>query len=117
MIMQNYDNNWDYGFKGTINWNEFQSKVTTERQNKYLDYLINLGFQGLKRHFILSFENNAYRTGHIGYFLPKVEIKDYDLMVNGKSFLISQEKIIWKHMITLKKFQLVKETITQLVAN
>ena len=117
MIMQNYDNNWDYGFKGTINWNEFQSKVTTERQNKYLDYLINLGFQGLKRHFILSFENNAYRPGHIGYFLPKVEIKDYDLMVNVKSFLISQEKIIWKHMITLKKFQLVKETITQLVAN
>ena len=29
-----------YGFKRTINWNKYQSKVSTERQNQYLDFLI-----------------------------------------------------------------------------
>ena len=29
-----------YGFKRTINWNKYQSKVSAERQNQYLDFLI-----------------------------------------------------------------------------
>ena len=28
------------GFKFTVNWNKFQSKITTETRNQYLDYLI-----------------------------------------------------------------------------
>ena len=28
-------------FKRTINWNKYQLKVSSERQNQYLDYLIN----------------------------------------------------------------------------
>ena len=28
------------GFKRTINWNKYQPKVATERQNQYLDLLI-----------------------------------------------------------------------------
>ena len=38
------------------------------------------------RLFVLSFENNAHRTRYTGYFLPKVEIKDYNVMINGQSF-------------------------------
>ena len=33
------------GFKGTIDWNENQSKISTERQDQYLDYLIDPSFQ------------------------------------------------------------------------
>ena len=40
------------GFKRTINWNKYQSKVTIERQNKYLYCLIDSIFQGVKRHFV-----------------------------------------------------------------
>ena len=32
------------GFKRTINWNKYQSKVSTQRKNQYLDYLINPTF-------------------------------------------------------------------------
>ena len=28
------------GLKGTINWNKYQSKVTIQAPNQYLDYLI-----------------------------------------------------------------------------
>ena len=74
------------GFRRTINWNKYQSKISTERPNQYLDYLTDPGFQEVNRFFVLSFENNAYRTRETGYFLPKVEIKDYDIMIDGQNF-------------------------------
>ena len=52
------------GFKETTNWNKYHSKVAIERQKQYLDYIIDPGFQGVKRVFALSFENNAVRTGY-----------------------------------------------------
>ena len=73
------------GFKISISWNKYQSKVIIERQNQYLGYLIDPIFQGVNRFFVLSFEHNAVRTGHREYFLPKVEIKDYNvIMIDGK---------------------------------
>ena len=33
------------GFKRTINWNKYQPKVSPERQNQYLDFLIDPSFQ------------------------------------------------------------------------
>ena len=41
-------------FKGTINWSQYQTKVSAERrQNQYLDFLIDASYQGVKRHFVL----------------------------------------------------------------
>ena len=40
------------GFKRTIIWNKYQSKVSAHEQNQYLDYLIDLSFQGVNRVFI-----------------------------------------------------------------
>ena len=57
------------GFKRTINRNKYSSKVSIERQNQYLDYLIDPNFQGVNRLFVLSFEDNSHRTRHTGYFL------------------------------------------------
>ena len=39
------------GFKRTINSNEYQSKVTQQARNRYLDYLIDPIFQGLHKTF------------------------------------------------------------------
>ena len=41
------------GFKRTINWNKYQSKVSTERQNRYLDYLIDRSFQRANGLFVI----------------------------------------------------------------
>ena len=73
-------------FKRTINWNEYQTKESIEGQNKCLDFLIYPSFQGVKRSFVLRFENEGDRKVQTGYYLPKVEIKDYDVMVDGKIF-------------------------------
>ena len=34
-------------FKGTINWNKYHTKVSTEGQNQYLDFLIDQVFKEL----------------------------------------------------------------------
>ena len=82
------------GFKRAINWSKKQSKVLTGRQNQYLDYLIDRSFQVVNRLFGLSFENNADRTGLTGYLLPKVEMKDYNVMVDAQNFFDQTVKII-----------------------
>ena len=66
------------GFKRTINWNKYESSVKTFVQNRYLSYLINPSFQGVNRLFVLSLENENDRKSHLTYYLPKVEIKDYN---------------------------------------
>ena len=35
------------GFRRTINWNKYQSKVTVQEQNWYLHFLIDPSFQGI----------------------------------------------------------------------
>ena len=41
------------GFERIINWNKYQLKVTVQRQNQYLNYLIDPNFHGVKRLFLL----------------------------------------------------------------
>ena len=88
------------GFKGTINWNKYESNVKTFARNRYLNHLINPSFQGVNRLFVLSFENEDDRTSHSTYYLPKVEIKDYNVMIDGKNFfdhpIISMTKTLEK---------------------
>ena len=73
------------GFKRTINWNKYKSNIKTSGQNRYLNHLINPSFQGVKGLFVLSFENENDRTSHSTYYLPKVEIKDYNVMIDSKN--------------------------------
>ena len=61
------------GFKRTINWNKYQAKVPTERQNQYLDYLLDASFQGVTRFFVLPFENEAQRTSDKWYIIFQLE--------------------------------------------
>ena len=74
------------GFKRVINWNKYLSKPELLRRNANLNYLIEPSFQGVNRLFILAFENDAQRTSHSNYYLPNVEIKDYNITINGENF-------------------------------
>ena len=62
------------------------TKVSTEGLNQYLDFLIDPSFQRVNRLFVLLFENEVDRKVHTGYYLPKVEIKDYIVMIDAKNF-------------------------------
>ena len=48
--------------------NKYQSKVTIQAQNAFLDLLGNPSFPGVNRLSFLSFENNNDRKTHRGCF-------------------------------------------------
>ena len=74
------------GFKRTIDWNKYSSKPELLAQNPNLKDLVEPSFQGINRLFIFAFENDTYRTNSKRYNIPNVEIKDYNVGIDGKSF-------------------------------
>ena len=74
------------GFKRTINWNKYLAKTTNQAQNRYLDFLIDPSFQGVNRLFVFSFKDDDGRESDKQYYLPTVDIKDYNVMINGNKF-------------------------------
>ena len=83
--------------KRTTNWNKYLTKVTTQQRNRYLDFLINPSFQGVNILFVLSFENNGDRTSYPRYYIPLVEIKNYNVMMDWRNFF---DKPIKNDLIT-----------------
>ena len=65
-----------------------------ERENPYLDQLIDSSFQEVSRLFVLLFESENYRKVHTGYCLPKLEIKDYNVMTDGQNLFDQPVKMI-----------------------
>ena len=70
------------GFKRTINWNEYLSKPELLARNPNLNHLVELSFQGVNRLFVLAFENDDDRTDHEKSYLPTVEMKIHELILN-----------------------------------
>ena len=73
------------GFKRVINWNKYLSKPELLTRNPNLNHLVEPSFQGVNRIFVLAFENDAQRTRARRYYLPTVEIKDYNVLINGEN--------------------------------
>ena len=73
------------GFKRTINWNKYLSKPELLAINPNLNHLVEQSFQGGNRLFVLVFEEDTQRTSDKRYYLPNVEIKDYNVMIFGKN--------------------------------
>ena len=89
------------GFKRVINWNKYLSKPDLLAQNPNLNDLIDPSFQGVNRLFVLAFENYDDRTSNEQYYLPTVEIKDYNIMINGENFFdhpIKNYKVTYENL-------------------
>ena len=78
------------GFKRTNNWDKYLSKPELLAQNPNLNHLVEPRFQAVNRLFNLAFENDAPRTSNKRYYLPNVEKKDYNVIIDRNFFLISQ---------------------------
>ena len=74
------------GLKKTIKWNKYRSEMTNQTKTNQLNYLIDPTFTKINRLFVLSFENEEDRTTFSKYYVPKVEIKDFNVLLDGESF-------------------------------
>ena len=96
------------GFKRVINWNKYLSKPELLAQNPNLNHLVKPSFQGVNRLFVLGFADDARRTVHDSYYLPIVEIKDYNIMINGENFFdqpIKNNKVTYENIRKIAKDQ------------
>ena len=74
------------GFKRTITWNKYQSTITNQAANNNLNYLIDPTFTKVHRLFVLAYTNEDDRTSYLQYYVPNIKIKNYNVIIHGKSF-------------------------------
>ena len=72
-------------FKRTISWNKYLAKPELSAQNPNLNHSVQPNVQGVNTLFVLAFEDDDQRTSNKRYYIPNVEIKDYNVMIDGKN--------------------------------
>ena len=60
--------------------------MTNQIKNNNFNYLIDPTFTKVNRLFVLSFENENDRISFSKYYVPNVQIKDFNVLIDGKSF-------------------------------
>ena len=87
--------------------------MTVQSNNNNLNYLIDPTFTKVNRLFVLSFErieeNNVkkdHRDSFTHYYVPSVEIKDLNVLINVESFFdlpVINEEETFKKMIEMRR--------------
>ena len=82
------------GFKRSVYWNEYKSKIGTKEAdaNNFTRFPQDASFQGVNRLFVLAFDNTnngankVERDNPRKYFLPRVNISNYNVLIDGRNF-------------------------------
>ena len=81
------------GFKSSVYWNSYETKpAKLIEQGKNIYELLNASFQGVKRLFVLAYfiadggNDEAGIKSNKKYFLPRGEIKNYNVLIDGRNF-------------------------------
>ena len=64
--------------------------MTNQTKTNHLNQLIDPTFTKVNRLFVLLFENEEGRTSFLKCYVPKVEIKDFNVLIDGKFFSMCQ---------------------------
>ena len=94
------------GFKREIIWNKCRSQVTTEAVNNNLNILIDPTFTNVNRLFVLMYENFDDRQSYDEFYLPKVMIKDYNVIIDKLAFFdlpIKTEEEAYEKIIDISR--------------
>ena len=68
--------------------------MTNQTKNNNSNYSINPTFIKVNRLLVLLFENENDRTSFSKYYVPNVQIKDFSMLIDGKSFFDMPIKIV-----------------------
>ena len=80
------------GFQRSIYWNEYKTKEKDEDGNANATKYINLdpSFQGVNRLFHMAHssedDNQVTRNGQRKYYLPRIDLKKYNVIIDGRNF-------------------------------
>ena len=80
--------------------------MANQTKTNNLNYLIDPTFNKVNRLFVLSFENEEDRTSFSKYYTPKVEVKDFDVLIDRKGFfdaLVKNKEEAYEKIIEISK--------------
>ena len=107
------------GFNRSAYWNEYKSKIESKiaDNNNFTRIPLDASFQGINRLFLLAFNdanndaNRVQRDSHRKYFLPRVNITNYNVLVDSRNFYDQTINDQIKKYDEIRKFSKVKEMI------
>ena len=94
------------GFKREIIWNKYRSQMTTETINNNLNILIGPTFTNVNRLFVLAYQNADDRKSFSQFYLPKVLVKDFNVIIDKLAFFdlpIKTEEEAYKKVIDVSR--------------
>ena len=74
------------GFKREIIWNKYRSQMTTEAINNNLNILIDPTFTNVNKLFVLAYRTADDRQSFSQFYLPRVMVKDYNVIIDKLAF-------------------------------
>ena len=74
------------GFKREIIWNKYRSQMTAEAINNNSNILVDPTFTNVNRLFVLAYQTTDERQSYSQFYLPKVMIKDYNVIIDKLAF-------------------------------
>ena len=74
------------GFERETIWNKYISQMTTEETNNNLNILIDPSFTNVNRSFVLAYQTADDRQSYYEFHLPKVMVKDYNVIIDKLAF-------------------------------
>ena len=79
------------GFKKPIYWNKYKVILnTTYDANNYIGELLDASYEGVKRLFVLAYDNTVTADSHRRYFIPRIKMKIPTLKLMEEIFMINQ---------------------------
>ena len=94
------------GFKREIMWNKYRSQMTTEAINNNLNILIDPTFTNVNRLFVLAYQNPDDRQSFSHFYLPRVMVKDYNVIIDKLAFFdlpIKTEEEAYEEIIDVSR--------------
>ena len=94
------------GFTREIEWNKYRSQVSTEAINNNLNILIDPTFTNVNRLFVLAYQTADDRQSFSQFYLPRVMIKDYNVIIDKLAFFdlhIKTEEEAYEKIIDISR--------------
>ena len=98
--------NLKLGFKREIIWNKYRSQMTTEAVNNNLNILIDPTFTNVNRLFVLAYQTANDRQSYSQFYLPRVIVKDFNVIINKLAFFnlpIKTEEEAYEQIIDISR--------------
>ena len=74
------------GFKRKIEWNKYRSQMSTKAINNNLNILTDPTFTNVNRLFVLAYRVAANRQSFSTFYMPRVMVKDYNVIIVKLAF-------------------------------